>query len=77
VRDDINKPSERDDEDIKKNKKQRRKKHIHSFNQLFHKIGYKNIGTGDICALIIRRATIMRRRSTGIIHILFDLVRRI
>lgn len=41
------------------------------------RIGYKKIGTGDIWAAITRRTIMIKRRMTGIIQILFDLVRRV
>jgi hypothetical protein len=32
-------------------------------------MGYKNTGRGEICALIIRRAMMIRKRMIGIIQI--------
>jgi len=37
-------------------------------------IGYKNIGTGEVCARAIRRATITSDKIIGTIQIFFELV---
>ena len=77
MKDNKDKFAEGNDKKIEKNQKKRRKKHIHLPDELLHIIGYKNTGTGDAWATMIRSAMIIRRRIMGIIQILFDLVRRI
>lgn len=39
-------------------------------NDVPHIIGYRNIGTGDICALITRRAIIASSNNMGMSQIL-------
>lgn len=45
-------------------------------SQKLHKIGYRNTGKGEICALMIRRAMMIRKRIIGMIQIFLELAAR-